>query len=302
MSDSFIAGNFRAFTEILFVRFDSENIRRLNIVNRIILYIFAAALYYAPIMYFLVYCCTLSLDALLYFAVMAALHTLSRIMLCNSKKIRKKFSTLKTKRHFIKRTLLILEYIVFMWVVFLFYPITCILFPLSLLGMSVEHMLGSNGLYTLFINHSEHYILIGGMISYIIFIVADSYRNMKTGLFPEYLRLYAMLTVIAGSMEQGMTRLTEAISLDISGATSMISRFFAISNDSMKLVSSAMTLFFVAASLYKDSGNKEDGGESEIKQPYKEKRAEEEAEPAPENEIKEEMLSEDEKIVETDKV
>jgi len=254
MSDNFFVRFGRAFVEILFVRLRSESVRRLNIVSRILAYMLALALFYVPILYFAVTKCLEERGLIIYFVIIALIHILAKIMLCSSKRIQQRFSAIKQKKHFLIRTWLIVEYVFFMWLVYLFYPLACILIPVSLLAMSVESMLGFSFILNLLFHNWESFILFGGIISYILFIVADGYRKLKSGFLPDYLGLYAVLTIMSAFFEGVPQRLAENFAVNISQITDTLSRIFALSNDSMNIVASAMTFFFALHSLYKNCG------------------------------------------------
>ena len=152
------------------------------------------------------------------------------------------------------RTWLILEYVVFMWLVYLFYPIACILFPFTLLSMSFESMLGYSVIFEFFLQNSENFIFFGGIVSYILFIFADGYKKLKSGFLPDYLGLYAVLTIMSASFEEISRKLVEYFAIDISKWTATLSWIFSLSNNSMAIVASAVTLFFAIHSLYTNCG------------------------------------------------
>ena len=240
----------RSFFEVLFVRWRSETIRQLHIPAQVAIYFLAIVLFYIPIIYFSVKECLGNKELTIYFVLVALLHILAKIMLCNSKRIHKRFSLIKTRKHFLMRTWLIIEYVIFMWLVYLFYPLTCILVPCSLLSMFTESLFGYSFVINLFFQHSEQFILYGSIASYILFIVIDGYRKLKTGFLPDYLGLYAVLTVISASIEAVSKKIFGYFNIDISNVSSALSQIFAISNDSMNIVASVMTLFFAIYSLY----------------------------------------------------
>ena len=240
----------RAFIEILFIRLNSDTIRQFHFLTKTTLYLSAFTLFYLPIFYFSINQCRGNHGLILYFLCMLAVHILAKVMLCNSKRIRKRFSTIKTRKHFFIRSWLILEYVVFMWLVYLFYPLTCILIPFSLWGMSMEGLLGYNYLFDLYLRNSEQYILLGGVVSYILFIVADGYERLKAGFLPDYLGLYAVLTVVSGSIGKTAQSLLNWFPIDTDSVTSSLSRIFALGNNSMNIVASAITFLFALHSLY----------------------------------------------------
>jgi len=240
----------QAFVEIIFMRLRSETIRSLHPFGRALLYALAFVVFYLPIGYYAVASCLDTPGNIPYFAAMAAMHVLAKVMLCGSKRIRQRFSTLRSKKHFLMRSWLIIEYVVFMWLVFLIYPLVCLLFPFSLLFMAYERLLGFTFIIDLFTWHMETFILIGGILSYIAFIVADGHKRLKKGSMPEYLSIYALLTVVSGTMESATQQLLEGIPMDAGGFMMALSQLFRISNDAMKLVASALTIYFATTSLY----------------------------------------------------
>ena len=243
-----------AFFEILFVRLYSKSIAQLNIVGRILTYVFATVVFYLPILYFAVIKCAQNTELILYFAIALLLHVLAKFMLSTSKNIKQRFAKVKTRRHFLMRTWLIVEYVLFMWLVYLLYPLTCILMPVALLSMSIENMLGFSFIFNLFIQNMEQFILVGGVVSYILYIVGDGYKRIKDGFLPDYLGLYALLTVISAYFERAAQQFLEFIAVDVSQFTATFSWLFKLSNDSMKMVTSVMTLFFALRSLYTHGG------------------------------------------------
>ena len=263
--------HFQAFVEILFLRLRSDNLRQLSRRSRVLLYIAALIFFYLPIVYFVVQKCLDNRSLIVFFVLIALIHVLAKTMLCKSKKIQHRFSTIKRRKHFLIRTWLIVEYVVFMWLVYLLYPLTCIFIPFSLLSMSFESMLGYSAIFDLLMQYSEQFILFGGIISYILFIVADGYRKLRAGFLPDYLGLYAILTVISATIEGATQKLLEHFSIDLSQFTSTLSRIFALSNDAMTIVASVMTFFFAVYSLYTNCGT---GVTEETK---------EQAQPEPEN-------------------
>ena len=250
MSNSFFARYRRAFGEILFLRPWPEELRDFGMFTKISLYALAGALFYVPALWFMILKCAENPVLILYFAAMTAVHVLAKFMLHSSKRIRARFSTLKSKKRFLMRTWLIIEYVVFMWLVYLFYPLSCILFPFSLISMFAESLFGGSFLLGLFVNYSEQFILYGGIVSYILFIVADGYKKLRAGFLPDYLGLYAILTVVSRSIEAGTQKLAEHTAIDMSSVTSVMSQILRLSNDAMSIVASAITLFFAVYSLY----------------------------------------------------
>ena len=244
----------QAFAEMLFLHPRSDHIRQLRLPGRILLYLLAIALFYAPILYFIIQSSIANGELIVYYIIIGIIHALSKVMLYNSKRIQKRFSTRKSRENFFLRIWLIIEYIVFMWGVYLFYPLACILAPLSVWGMSVEGFLGYNVLSSLFLQNSEQYIRLGGIASYILFILFDGYRKLKTGFLPDYLGLYALLSIISASIGGRMKSLLDTWTVDISQVTSAVSEIFALSNSSMNIVTSCMTFFFAVYSLYTSSG------------------------------------------------
>ena len=254
MKNHFFAIYGQAFVEMLFLHPRSEHVRQLKLPGRIALYIFASVFFYVPILYFIVKSDMSDPNLIIYYLTIGIIHILSRIMLYNSKRIQKRFASIKSRENFFLRIWLIIEYIVFMWGVYLFYPLTCILVPISLWGMSVERMFGYNILLNLFLQNPEQFIMFGGIASYILFIFADGYRKLKTGFLPDYLSLYALLTIISASIGGSMENIFIYWGLDISNVTSIISEIFALSNNSMNIVATGMTCFFAIYSLYTNCG------------------------------------------------
>ena len=243
-----------AFFDILFLRLRPDNTKQLSIVGKILVYAFALLLFYLPIFYFSAKNCIESPYLIAYFVIIAIIHVLAKIMLSGSKKVQKRFSTIKQERHFLMRTWLIVEYVFFMWLVYLFYPLTCILFPLSLLSMSWESLLGHDVIFKFFLQNAENFIFFGGIVSYVLFIIADGYKKLKNGFLPDYLGLYAVLTVVSLSFEGISQKFIEYFSIDISALVVTLSWVFSLSNNSMNIVASAVTLFFAVHSLYKNCG------------------------------------------------
>ena len=260
MKNNFAVNYGRAFVEILFLHPWNEDIRQLNIRSRISLYFLTLLFFYAPIFYFAVKSSNADNELIPYFLVIGAIHILSKIMLYNSKRIQKRFSTIKDRKHFFHRVWFMIEYIVFMWIVYLFFPLTCILVPFSLLGMAFESITGNNVLLNLFLQDPEQFIAIAGIASYILFILADGYKKLKTGFLPDYLGLYALLAVMSAAVEGSTKNILEYFSVDISNVTKVLSEIFSLSNNSMNIVASAMTVFFAIYSLYTNCGT---AGESE---------------------------------------
>ena len=120
--------------------------------------------------------------------------------------------------------------------------------------MSFESMLGYHFIFDLFLRHPENFILLGGIVSYIVFIIADGYKKLRTGFLPDYLGLYAMLTVISALLEGASQKLVEYFALDISQLTTTLSWIFALSNDAMNIVAMAVMFFFAIYSLYTNCG------------------------------------------------
>ena len=248
----------RAFFDILFLRPNLGASSPLGLVGKLTLGMLALALFYVPIVFFSVLRSIANPQLIPYFLAIGAGHVLSKIMLYNSKRIQKRFSTIKSRKNFFLRIWLILEYIVFMWLVYLFYPLTCILAPISLLSMSFESMLGHNTLVNLFLQNSEQFVLFGSIASYIVFIFIDGYKKLKTGFLPDYLALYALLSVVSAAAEGGIKSLFEYWRVDISDITSVLSEIYSLSNSSMNIVASAMTVFFAVYSLYTYCGRVDD--------------------------------------------
>ena len=244
----------RALFEVLFIRVCSDNIRKLKWGERILIYTTAFTLFYLPIFYFAIRKCLEDSELIIYFAIIAMIHILAKVMLCSSKKIQQRFATIKRKKHFFIRTFLIAEYVVFMWLVYLIYPFTCIFVPFSLISMSFESLLGHSLIFGLFSQNPEKFIFFGGVVSYVIFIIADGYKKLRTGFLPDYLGLYAVLTVVSASLEGASKRFVEYFTIDANLWTTTLSRIFSLSNDSMNIVASVMTFFFAIHSLYTNRG------------------------------------------------
>ena len=255
MNGRFASRYGRAFGEILFLRPRSENISSLNLFARISLYALALILYYIPIFHYTVRRCVAEHELIPYLLAVVAVHILAKVMLYNSKRVQKRFSTVKSRKNFLLRVWLVVEYVVFMWLVYLFYPLTCVLAPVSLLGMSVESMLGYSFIANLFLQSPEQFIMLGGIASYILFILADGYRKLKTGFLPDYLGLYALLAILSAAAERGINRVFEFLKVDISDVTSVLSEIFSLSNRSMNIVASVMTAVFAVYSLYTNCGS-----------------------------------------------
>ena len=245
----------RAFADVLFLGPRSDNIRQLNLIRQISIYFLALAFFYVPIFYFIVRSSISDNELIPYFVFIAAIHILSKIMLYNSKRIQLRFSAIKKKK-ILFRIWLMIEYIVFMWLVYLFYPLTCILVPFSLLGMAFESMLGFSAFLGLFLNHTKIFFIAGGIASYVFFILADGYKKLKTGFLPDYLVLYALLAMISGSIEKAMQNVSAIFNLtiDIGNFTTGLSDLFILSNNSMNIVASVMTALFALHSLYTNCG------------------------------------------------
>ena len=96
--------------------------------------------------------------------------------------------------------------------------------------------------------------MFGGIASYIIFILFDGYRKLKTGFLPDYLGLYALLSIISASIEGSMKSILTYWTIDVSHVTSVLSEIFTLSNNSMNIVATGMTFFFAIYSLYTNCG------------------------------------------------
>ena len=255
----------RAFFEILFIRPYPSNADKFKPVGKVFVYLLAFALFYLPILYFVTVKCIENKELTAYFAIIVAIHVLAKFMLCSSKKVQKRFSTTKQKPHFLMRTWFILEYVVFMWLVYLFYPLTCILFPLASLAMAIENFLGYSTLFNFFLQNIHNFIFVGGIISYVLFIIADGFRKLRSGFLPDYLGLYAVLTIVSVSLDGITQKFVEVFSMDISALITTLSWVFSIGNNSMSIVGAAVTLCFAIRSLYANCGtgeeDDEDGGE-----------------------------------------
>ena len=271
------------FYEILFYRLRSNRMRQLHPVGQVLLYLLAVLLFYGPIFLFVLRWCVQDREIIVYALILLLIHILAKVMLYNSKRIQQRFSGVKASKHFLVRTWLILEYVVFMWLVYLTYPLTCILIPGSLWLMFAEQLLGAQTMFNLFLQNPEQFFVMGGMISYVIFIFADGYKKIRTGFLPDYLGLYAVLTVISGAVEKASHRVLSYVGVDISNLREGISRMFALSNDSMSMVASGMTLFFAVYSLY-TTGTQPEVSE-ELEEAEEAEEAEEEAEEEPDEPV-----------------
>jgi len=240
-------------TDVLFFGPRTVRVKRLPIVVQVLLYLTAAGLVALPIVWFAVAACR-RYHVWIPFALAAlVVHVLAKLMFTGSKHIQRRFSQIKS-RHFFMKIWLIVEYVLFMWLVYLFYPLACILIPAVLWLLGVESFMGFNILYDLLMRHPTEFIMVGSIASYILFILGDGYKKIKAGFLPDYLGLYAVLTVMSGSMERAAIWFFGYIPIDSGGFLEAMSRIFAMSNDSMSLVASAMTLFFAIYSLYKTCG------------------------------------------------
>jgi len=245
------------FADLLFMGPRTARVKRLHPALQILLYAAAAGLVALPIVWFAVSEC-LQFGVWVPFVLAAlVIHVLAKLMLVSSKHIQRRFAQIKS-RHFFMKIWLIVEYVLFMWLVYLFYPLACILIPAFLWVMGVERLAGLRFVYDLLMGHSEQFIMAGSVISYILFILGDGYKKIKAGFLPDYLGLYAVLTVMSGTMERAAVWLFGYVPIDSSGFLTAMSRIFSMSNDSMSLVASAMTLFFAVYSLYKTCGVEED--------------------------------------------
>jgi len=248
-----IANYISIFHELLFYRLRSKRMRALPVVGQAFLYLLAGVLFYAPIFAFLVSWCRRDMEIISYVLALFLVHILAKVMFYNSKRIQQRFSRVKASKHFLMRTWLIFEYVVFMWLVYLTYPLTCILIPGSLWLMFIQGLVDSRWLFDLFHLYPDQFFLIGGMISYVIFIFADGYKKIRTGFLPDYLGLYAVLSVVSRAAEKLSQNLVSYVGMDITNLREGLSRMLALSNDSMSMVASAMTLFFAVYSLYTTS-------------------------------------------------
>ena len=245
----------RAFADILFLGPRSDNIRQLGLMGQIGLYLLSLVFFYVPIFYFIIKSCIADQDLIPYFVLIVAVHILARIMLFNSKRIQLRFSAIR-KKTILFRIWLMVEYIVFMWLVYLFYPLTCVLVPFSLLGMAFESLLGFSAFLNLFLNHTKTFFVAGGISSYVLFILTDGYKKLKTGFLPDYLVLYALLAMISGTIEKAMQNVFTFLNLtiDIGNFTTGLSDLFVLSNNSMNIVATVMMAIFALHSLYKNCG------------------------------------------------
>ena len=246
----------RAFFEILFLRFRSEDIRSFNLLTKIVLYLSTAALFYAPILYALIRSSIENPTLISYYVTVAVLHIFAKFMLNNSKRIQARFSAIRDRKSLLMRIWLVIEYVVFMWLVYLTYPIACILMPFSLIAMSIERFLGSSALSLFFINYPEQFLLWGGIAAYFIFILADGYKKLRVGFLPDYLGLYAVLTIVSASMEKWVTVALASFPPQFRNnrVLFIFSQVFRLSNDAMNIVASAVTFLFAVFSLYTTCG------------------------------------------------
>ena len=279
MSNSFVGRYCGAFIEVLFMRLRSDNIKSLSVVGRVFVYAVAFVLFYLPILHFAAVKCVENHELIVYAVIIAAIHVLAKFMLSSSKKIQQRFATVKRRERFFMRTWLVVEYVVFMWIVYLFYPLVCIFIPFALLAMSLENMLGYSLIFNLLLQNSEMFVLVGGMISYVVFIVADGYRKLRSGFLPDYLVLFVILTVISSSVGGFYQKIVEYIDLDVSQLAGTLSWIFSVSNRAMNAVASVMALLFAIHSLYKNCGT---GGEEEAGKELPVKEAEDENSSRPE--------------------
>ena len=241
------------FTDILFFGPRTARVKRLPWYIQLPLYLAAAAFVALPIIWFAVTEC-MRFHVWIPFALAAlVIHALAKLMFSFSKHIQHRFSQIKNRRFFMK-IWLIVEYVLFMWMVYLFYPLACILIPSLLWLMGIERFLGLEFLYGLLMRHPEQFVTFGSVASYILFILGDGYKKIKAGFLPDYLGLYAVLTVMSGAMERAAVWLFRYIPFDSGAFLTAISQIFTMSNDSMSLVASVMTLFFAIYSLYKTCG------------------------------------------------
>ena len=245
----------RAFADVLFFGPRSDNVRELGTFGQISLYFLTSVFFYLPILYFIIKLCVADTELIPYFIVVIALHALAKVMLYNSKRVQTRFATIKHK-NLPFRIWLMIEHIAFMWLVYLFYPMACILAPFSLLAMSVESLLGGSGLLNLFLNNARSFFMVGGIAAYVLFILADGYKKIKTGFMPDYMVLYALLAMISGSIEKLLRNAFEFLNLtvDIGNFTTGISDLFVLSNNSMNIVATVMMAIFALRSLYNNCG------------------------------------------------
>jgi hypothetical protein len=254
MVKRFFAKYGRAFAEILFICPRPDSLRQMNVIAQIVLYAAAFAFFGLPILYFVVRECIRRPALIAFFAAMALIHVAAKAMLCNSKRIQHRFSTMKREKHFLLRTRLIAEYIVFMWLVYLFYPLACILFPALLWGMSIESLLNYSVIFDFFSQYPEQLISYGSILSYILFILADGYKKLKAGFLPDYLGLYVVLTALSSTVEGLTGNLLGQLNIDASSVSKILSQIIMLSNDSMNIVASAMSVFFALFFLYTAHG------------------------------------------------
>ena len=254
MTDSIAVKLGRAFVDVLFVRPESENVRKLTAAGKVFVYSAAVLLFYLPILYFIVSKCIQNSDYIVYAAVIVAVHVLGKFMLHISRKIQRRFATIKSRKSFLLRTWLIIEYVAVMWLVYLCYPLSCILFPFSALAMVVESLFGYGMIFDFFANNFEQVIFIGGIVSYVLFILSAGYKKIRVGFLPDYLGLYAVLAIVSSALGSAAQWAVELLKIDMSGVAATLSWVFELSNNSMKIVASALTFCFAVRSLYKNCG------------------------------------------------
>ena len=246
----------RAFFEILFLRFRSEDIRSFNLLTKIILYLSTAVIFYVPILYSLIRSSIENQTLIPYYITITILHIFAKFMLNNSKRIQARFAAIRDRKSLLMRIWLVIEYVVFMWLVYLTYPIACILMPFSLIAMSIESFFGANTLALFFMNYPEQFLLWGGIVAYFIFILADGYKKLRVGFLPDYLGLYAVLTIVSASMEKWVAIALASFPPQLSNhrVLFIFSQVFRLSNDAMNIVASAVTFLFAVFSLYTTCG------------------------------------------------
>ena len=75
------------------------------------------------------------------------------------------------------------------------------------------------------------------------------HRLLARVCLPDYLGLYALLALLSACVEDRLKNVFAYWRVDIRNVTSVLSEIFALSHNSIKLVASAMTIFFAVYSL-----------------------------------------------------
>ena len=254
MQHSMVKRYGRALAEILFIRLYSDGIGALSAAGKVFVYMASAALYYAPILWFTAIKCYQDRSLIPYAVVILLAHLIAKVMLCGSKNVQRRFTTIKKKKHFLIRTWLIIEYVGFMWLVYLLYPLTCIFMPVTFLFLAFEHLFGSGAMFEYLLVHYDIFMLVGGILSYVVFIIGDGYKRLRSGFMPDYLALYAVLTILSVSFEGVTQRIVGFLEIDIGALAGALSWIYSLSGKSMTIVASATTLVYALRSLYNNCG------------------------------------------------